>query len=128
MRTFLKIVMFIFIIFTLVIGGGLFYLTKGLEEGNKKEITNVNLSAINDGTYSGKYNYGRWSNQINVTVRDHKITNIDIIKDVIFPKDNVAKQLFDNVMGKQSTQVDAISGATITCKAYLKSIENALNK
>jgi uncharacterized protein with FMN-binding domain len=48
------------------------------------------------------------------------------VKDVAIPKPEWAKQLFDKVIEKQNTDVDVISGATITSKAYLKSIENAL--
>ena len=36
--------------------------------------------------------------------------------------------LLPKVISKQNTTVDAVSGATVTSKAYLKSIENALTK
>jgi uncharacterized protein with FMN-binding domain len=37
-------------------------------------------------------------------------------------------KLFDRVIEAQSLQVDAISGATLTSKAYLKAVENALEQ
>jgi uncharacterized protein with FMN-binding domain len=77
MKTFLKIVLSIFIIFVLVAAGGIFYITRGLEKGSKLEISSVNLSSLNDGTYNGKYNAGRWSNEVRVTVKDNEITGIE---------------------------------------------------
>lgn len=40
---------------------------------------------------------------------------------------NLSDELFSDVIKSQNTTVDTISGATVTSKAYLKSIENALN-
>ena len=36
------------------------------------------------------------------------------------------EELFDRVIQAQSLQVDTISGATLTSKAYLQCVENAL--
>lgn len=36
--------------------------------------------------------------------------------------------LFDNAVKSQTLQVDVISGATITSKAHLKALENALEQ
>ncbi|NRZ97631.1 FMN-binding protein [Clostridium tetanomorphum] len=91
-------------------------------------IHNVKLSHLNDGVYSGEYKSGRWTNSVNVNIKDHKITKIHIVKDVIIKKDDVREKLFKKVIEKQNIDVDAISGATVTSKAYLKSIENALKK
>lgn len=127
MKLFLKIVLAIIIVFILVIGGGMFYITRGLEAGSQVEISSIDLSSINDGIYNGKYSSGRWTNEISVAVKDHKITSIEIIKDVTIPKPEWTQQLFNSVIEEQDIDVDIISGATVTCKAYLKAIEIALN-
>lgn len=128
MKLLLKIVLAIIIIFVLVAGAGMFYLSRGLDSGRKLNINSVNVSLINDGVYDGKYKEGRWSNEVNVTVTGHKITKIDIIKDVTFNRDEWTKELFNRVIEKQNTNVDVVSGATVTSKAYLKAIENALKR
>ena len=46
---------------------------------------------------------------------------------MMFVNPDVRNELFKRVMEKQNTTVDAVSGGTVSCKAYLKSIENALN-
>ncbi len=106
----------------------MFYLTKGLEEVLNVGINPVDLSGIEDGVYSGSYDLGRWANELKVTVENHKITDIQIEEDVKFAQPEVSSQLFQRVIKEQNTTVDAISGATVTSKAYLKSIENALIK
>ncbi|HYF84726.1 MAG TPA: FMN-binding protein [Clostridia bacterium] len=126
MKLFLKIMLSVFIIFVLVSGGGLFFISRGVEAGEVLEINDVDLSKLNDGTYNGTYNGGRWTNEVNVIVKDHKITGVEIVKDVLLPKPEVTAELVNLVLEKQSPKIDAISGSTVTCKAYLKSIENAL--
>ena len=128
MKLLLKIVLSIFILFVLVSGGGIFYISRGLEAGETLNINDVNLSALSDGTYSGAYKGGRWTNEVNVTVKDHKITGVEVVKDVMFPKPEVTAELIGKVLDKQTAKVDAVSGSTVTCKAYLKSIEIALGK
>ncbi|MCX7749849.1 MAG: FMN-binding protein [Clostridia bacterium] len=128
MKRLIKIGLIIFTLGILVVGGAFFYLTRGLETGSSLEVGGVNLSALNDGVYQGKYEAGRWSNEVKVTVKDHKITKVDVVKDVTFPKPEWTKNVLNKVIEKQTTNVDIVSGATVTSKAYLKAIENALNK
>jgi len=128
MKSFFKILLSIVIIFILVSGAGLFYLSRGLEEGKNLKVNSVDLSQVNDGIYNGEYNSGRWSNKLEITINNHKITGINVVKDVTFPKDDVTEMLITKVKNNQNTNVDVISGSTVTCKAYLKSIENALKK
>ncbi len=128
MKLILKIVLSIFVIFILVSGSGIFFLSRGLEPGKALKINAVNLSSLSDGAYSGAYKGGRWTNEVSVTVKDHKITGIEVVKDVLFPKPEVTAELVNKVLEKQNPDIDVVSGSTVTCKAYLKSIENALNK
>ena len=61
-------------------------------------------------------------------MNNKKISKIVIVKSVAFEKLEVSMALIDEVIKKQDTNVDIISGATVTSKAYLQSIENALSK
>jgi uncharacterized protein with FMN-binding domain len=127
LKSILKIIIPITFIFILVCASGIFYLSRGLNEGSEIKVNGIRISDLNDGIYNGKYNAGRWSNQLSVTVKDHKVTEINIVDDVTFVKPGVSDELFSKVIEAQNTKVDAISQATVTSKAYLKSIENALN-
>ncbi|MFY9135653.1 MAG: FMN-binding protein, partial [Bacillota bacterium] len=68
----------------------------------------------------------RWSNKVRVTVESGRVTDIDVVEDVLFRSAEWTEKIIDSVMEEQSLDVDIISGATITTKAYLKAIENAL--
>lgn len=108
--------------------GGVFYITNGLEAGENLAINPVDLTAIEDGTYAGVYQAGRWSNEVAVSVADHQIANIAVVKAVTIDDPEMTSTIINNVIKNQSTTVDTVSGATVTSKAYLKSIENALTQ
>jgi len=94
-----------------------FYLSRGVNSYESIELTDINMSNLSDGTYTGEYSEGRWRNTVEVTVTNGKIIAIEPIQSV----------LFERVIDEQKITVDTITGATVTSKAYLKSIENALN-
>jgi uncharacterized protein with FMN-binding domain len=97
-------------------------------QGTIKEMTigNVSAAEVPDGTYTGNFDGYRWSNTLQVTVAGGKITGIEMIKDQSVAVPDVSGKLFAAVVEKQSLQVDAVTGATVSSKAYLKAIENAL--
>ena len=125
---FIKIILGAIFLLVLIIGGAGFYMTRGLDSGKNMIISPIDDSQLGDGVYKGKYNGGRWSNEVNVTLKDKKVTKIAIVKSVVFEKPEVSRDLISKVIKKQNTNVDVVSGATVTSKAYLKSIENALSK
>lgn len=128
MKSILKIIVSIIVIFILASGSGIFYLSRGLKEGSEIKLNGIRVSDLTDGTYYGKYKAGRWSNELSVTVKNHKITEINIVDDVTFAKSGVSDEVFSKVIEAQNTEVDVVSQATVTSKAYLKSVENALSK
>ena len=70
--------------------------------------------------------HGRFSNQVKVTVQNQKIVAIEFTKMVDFDWPEVREALIREVLAKQNVDIDTISEATATSKAYLKSIEDAL--
>lgn len=126
MKKLLKAFLIFLICFVIALGGFAFFLTRGLQEGTVLAIRPVDIFAIPDGTYQGAYQAGRFSNEIEVEIRDQKIMNITIIRDVQFGRQEISDKLFARIIEEQSLDVDAVSQATVTSKAYLKAIENAL--
>jgi uncharacterized protein with FMN-binding domain len=127
MKLVLKVLGIVFLLFVVVSVLSMFYLSRGLEEGLNENIAPVDLILKEDGVYKGSYDFGRWSNELTITVKNNRITKIEITDDMMFVNPDVRNELFKRVMEKQNTTVDAVSGGTVSCKAYLKSIENALN-
>lgn len=128
MKLFIKIVVCVFAAFLLIGGGGIFFMSRGLGAGSELVINDVDLSLVEDGVYTGTYKAGRWTNEVRVEVQDHQVTKVELLKDVTFAKPEVTAELFAQVVQNQKVNIDVISGSTVTCKAYLKAIENALSQ
>jgi uncharacterized protein with FMN-binding domain len=126
MKKLLKLLLAFVVVVAVIMAGSMVYLTRGLEEGKNVEISGLDLSKVGDGTYTGSFEEGRWTNRLQVTVMDHKITDIKILDDVAFSKPEISEDLFGRVIKAQDTRVDAVSQATVTSKAYLKAIEDAI--
>lgn len=127
MKKAIKVILVILIVLLVIAGTGALYLTRGLDSGKKIPIGKVEPSQLESGVYEGEYRGGRWSNKIKVTVKDQQITRIHVVKTVLFERPEVTRAIIDRVIKNQNTDVDVISGSTVTSKAYLKSIENALS-
>lgn len=128
MKKLIKIVLVLVGIVLIISVGYTFYLSRGLDSVDSIEMTDVNLSTLSDGIYTGRYSEGRWRNTVEVTITNGKITAIKPLQTVVFEKEDVTKELFKRVIDEQKITVDTVSGATVTSKAYLKSIENALHQ
>ncbi|MCG8541170.1 MAG: FMN-binding protein [Clostridia bacterium] len=102
------------------------WMAMGLNDIQAMVINEVDINGMQDGTYAGNFDGRRWSNELEVEIEGQKITSIKIVNDIKFPMEGIAEKVFNQVIEEQSTAVDVISGATVTSKAYLKSIENAL--
>ena len=86
------------------------------------------LVGIADGSYTGAFEQGRFSNELTVHVANGRITGIDIIDNVTLAGiTGAAEEVFARVISAQDTLIDAVSGATMTTRAYLMAIEDALS-
>lgn len=89
-------------------------------------ISDIDLSKAKDGVYTGKHSVFPVSVEVKVTVTNHKIANIELIKHTN-GQGTAAEIIPDKVIEAQTLQVDSVSGATYSSKVILKAIENALN-
>ena len=83
----------------------------------------------NDGIYHGLYEggmYGWRANECDVTVTNGRVAAIQLAGSQDPGGSFDYRMLYDRVIAAQSLQVDTISGATLTSKAYLQCVENAL--
>ena len=73
-------------------------------------FTEIDLSRVADGTYMGSCETGVVNAQVLVTVRDHTITDIQLLR-----HDNgrgsPAEAILDRMLQDQTTDVDTVSGA-----------------
>jgi len=120
------------ILVLMAVGGGIgwTFISKEHREAASLPLNAVHFDRLSDGTYHGVYAGGmyKWrANECDVTVANSKVTVIQLAGSKDPGAENTDyEMLYDRVIKEQSLQVDTISGATLTSKAYLQCVENAL--
>ncbi len=104
------------------------YLTlHGMAEVRALVIQEVDLSRVADGAYYGSYHKARWTYDVEVIVREHRIVSVKNLN----ARMNAVKHWNDAASGlileKQAIKLDAISGASVNTKAFEKAVEVALS-
>lgn len=94
---------------------------------NKLNISEINLSTVEDGEYTGEYNTALISAKVRVTVENQQITGIEIMRHNN-GRGSPAESIIEKVLDKQSLKVDTVSGATLSSKVILKALEESLKK
>lgn len=131
----------VIILIVIALAGFIAVTVDGRERNELKAliIENVDFSNLNDGVYVGEYNGSKGHFRdaaVQLTITGGKIEEIKVLKGAVDSNGNPSDlsdgititDLFNTVVQSQSLQVDAISGATLTSKAHLKALENALKK
>ena len=88
-------------------------------------ISNDDFSNVSDSTYKGTYDAMRIAADVSVTVSNHKITDIKLLRHKN-ERGQRAEVITQKVISAQSLKIDTVSGATNSSKVILKAIENAL--
>jgi uncharacterized protein with FMN-binding domain len=84
---------------------------------------------LKDGTYIGEATWRPVFVRAEVTIKDNKIADIKILKHRHGPsKKFKATGIIPRIIEAQSTQVDAISGATYSSKVISSAVQDAVNK
>ena len=90
------------------------------------KIGPVDLSVLEDGVYNGKAGGYICSMDLDVTVKDHCITDIHVNRQVNGGGKYRAPGMTDRIVKEQSVEVDTVSGATLTSKTILIAVHGAL--
>lgn len=102
-------------------------LDKGLSVFESIVLTDPDLSRIPDGVYPGSFTQMPIAVEVEVTVTNHTITDIRLLKHNN-GQGAAAETIPSQVVAAQSVeQVDAVAGATYSSKAILKAVEQALS-
>lgn len=101
-------------------------LQKAAQEAEEAEAD----SGIQDGTYEGSaFGFGDLIT-VSVTIKDGRITDIAVLdaSGEDRPYYNQSLPLLDEMINKQSTEVDTVSGATLTSEGLIGAVADALGK
>ena len=91
------------------------------------KIENIDFNKVKNGDYTGEYNININSAKVNVSVKDGLIVKIDILKHHHGPGYG-AEEITEEIIKKQTIEVDAVSGATKSSTVLKKAVENALRQ
>ena len=84
--------------------------------------------AYRDGTYTGTGNSRRGSVQVSVTIQSGRIASVNIGRvSTEYPASDIAR-LPNEVVSRQSAQVDVVSGATFSSIAFRGAVQQALQQ
>ncbi|MDO7798511.1 FMN-binding protein [Enterococcus avium] len=119
------IILVVVILLVVCVKVGADFLTKRTLK--KVKINEVPISQVADGKYVGEAQIKPVSAKVNVQVENGKITNIEI-KDHMTGLGKNGEKIIDQIINKQSLEVDAISGATQSSVTITKAVENALTQ
>lgn len=123
-----KKILLIVLIFLVMIAGFMFWnididVDEILADTN---IGYVDLSNLENGIYNGRHSAGLVEVELAVNIDNGKIIDIQILNHDNW-RGGKAEKIVNEVVNKQSLDVDLVSGATISSKVIIKSVENALS-
>lgn len=100
----------------------------GMGDIHNLVIREVDLSKLEDGTYAGSFHKGRWTYDVEVEVKDHRLVAVRNTNPRMRAQDDWNKQLERVMLERQTIRVDVVSGASINTKAFQKAVELALTQ
>ncbi|MEQ7303813.1 FMN-binding protein [Enterococcus avium] len=121
----IMIILIVAILLVVCVKVGADFLTKRTLK--KVKINEVPISQVADGEYVGEAQIKPVSAKVNVQVENGKITDIEI-KDHMTGLGKNGEKIIDQIINKQSLDVDAISGAPQSSVTITKAVENALTQ
>ena len=97
------------------------------EEVSNLTYSDINISNIADGSYTGECDVDFIYAKVEVNVKDGKITGIKLLEHKN-ERGSSAEAITDKIVKEQRIDVDVISGATNSSKVIKKAVENALEQ
>ncbi len=81
-----------------------------------------------DGVYEGSYRGGPNSALVKVTIKDNTIVNIEIVTHRAWKGRKAELPILKRIIENQSTDVDAVSGATNSSRVIMNAVQKAIEK
>jgi uncharacterized protein with FMN-binding domain len=88
----------------------------------------VDHTKLKDGTYEGSYRGGPNKASVQVTIKDNNLVNIEILQHQAWRGVIAEATIVERIIASQSTEVDAVSGATNSSRVIMNAVQNAIEK
>lgn len=83
---------------------------------------------LKDGVYEGSDSHGPNKATVLVTINNNRIVRIEVVQNWGTKKSSVIPVIPQRVMERQSTKVDAVSGATNSSNVLMNAVQKAVMK
>jgi uncharacterized protein with FMN-binding domain len=93
-----------------------------------KALGPVDHDGLIDGVYSGYYAWFPVKASVEVTIEDSKIADIKIVKHRAHRGRKAESPVPNRIISRQSTQVDAVTGATRSSLVIMGAVQDAIRK
>jgi uncharacterized protein with FMN-binding domain len=95
----------------------------------KSEGGVIDTSHLSDGIYQGQFRSGPNRAEVEVTIRDHRIAEIRVVRNVAsWIGKNAEPAVPERIIAAQSTDVDVVTGATHSSRVIMNAVEDAVRK
>jgi uncharacterized protein with FMN-binding domain len=101
-------------------------MTVTVRQYRNMKILDSDLANLADGKYHGKAAFSGFTYEVEATILNYTITDLQIIKNRTSSYARFAEGVIPRIIEKQNANVDVITGATTTSKALMKAVEDAL--
>ena len=81
-----------------------------------------------DGIYEGSYREGPNSALVKVTIKGNAIVSIEIVEHQAWRGKQAESAVLERILATQSTDVDAVSGATNSSRVIMNAVHKAVEK
>ena len=88
----------------------------------------VDGTRLTDGIYEGSYRSGPNKAVVKVTIKDHAIADIEVVENQAWKGKKAAAPIVQRIIDRQSTRVDAVSGATNSSNVIMNAVQDAIEK
>lgn len=122
-----KIVIVLGIVIIFALGSFLLMTSSAKKELAAMVYEDIEMNLVADGTYYGEADAGLVLVKVGVTVKDHSINNINIIKHQN-GLGSKAESITESMITKNSYDVDDVGGATLSSSAIKSAVSKALKE
>lgn len=122
-----KILLGIVLFIGIIVGGMSLFMRHQINKTYKRldEVEIVDLSEVEDGTYEGIEETDLVKVTVVVTVKDHQMTDIQLIRHEN-GKGTPAEAIIPEMIRQNTSEVDEMTGATMSSKTIKTAVKNAL--
>ena len=88
----------------------------------------VDHQKLVDGTYEGSYRRGPMKARVKIIIENQRISSIDLLEHDTWKGKEAEKTIPDRIIQEQSTEVNTVSGATMSSRVIMNAVQNAVDK